>query len=59
MRILGRYAEVVFYLTLWMPILIAVPLQKGTILHMLPMLKEGWAPIIQAVKTTVLFFFRL
>ncbi|NNU96939.1 endospore germination permease [Anoxybacillus sp. EFIL] len=55
-RILGRYAEVVFYLTLWMPILIAVPLQKGTILHMLPMLKEGWAPIIQAVKTTVLSF---
>ncbi|AXM88934.1 spore gernimation protein [Anoxybacillus ayderensis] len=55
-RVLGRYAEVVFYLTLWMPILIAVPLQKGTILHMLPMLKEGWAPIIQAVKTTVLSF---
>ncbi|MGJ7036482.1 spore germination protein (amino acid permease) [Anoxybacillus eryuanensis] len=55
-RVLGRYAEVVFYLTLWMPILIAIPLQKGTILYMLPILKEGWAPIFQAVKTTILSF---
>ncbi|GIW50330.1 MAG: hypothetical protein KatS3mg080_0941 [Anoxybacillus sp.] len=40
-RVLGRYAEVVFYLTLWMPILIAIPLQKGTVLHMPPCL-ERW-----------------
>ncbi len=55
-RVLGRYAEVVFYLTLWIPILISMPIQKGTILYMLPILKEGWSPIFQAVKTTVLSF---
>ncbi|MBB6176233.1 spore germination protein (amino acid permease) [Anoxybacillus tengchongensis] len=55
-RVLGRYAEAVFYLTIWMPILIAIPLQKGTILYMLPILKEGWTPIFQAVKTTILSF---
>ncbi|EMT45694.1 GerAB/ArcD/ProY family transporter [Anoxybacillus flavithermus] len=55
-RVLGRYAEFVFYLTLWMPVLIAIPLQKGSVLHMLPILKDGWAPIFQAVKTTVLSF---
>ncbi|WP_027408317.1 endospore germination permease [Anoxybacteroides tepidamans] len=55
-RFLGRYAEIVFYMTLWMPILIAIPLKDGHFLHLLPVLKEGWGPIIKTVRTTILSF---
>jgi spore germination protein (amino acid permease) len=55
-RLLGRYAEIVFYMTLWMPFLIAVPLKDGHFLHLLPVVKEGWLPIIKTVKTTILSF---
>lgn len=55
-RILGRYAEIVFYMTLWMPILIALPTKDGHLLHLLPVIKEGWLPIIKTVKMTILSF---
>lgn len=55
-RVLGRYAEIVFYMTLWMPLLIAVPLKDGHLLHLLPVIKEGWLPIIKTVKQTILSF---
>lgn len=55
-RVLGRYSEMMFFLTLWMPILLLVPLREAHVLHLLPVIKEGWLPIFHAVKTTIVSF---
>ncbi|MBN6188718.1 endospore germination permease [Aneurinibacillus sp. BA2021] len=55
-RVLGRYAELTFYLTLWMPILLLIPLKEAHLLHLLPIVKEGWMPILLSIKSTVLSF---
>ncbi|QDX95417.1 spore gernimation protein [Brevibacillus laterosporus] len=55
-RVLGRYSEIIFFLTLWIPILLLVPLQDAHPLHLLPVIKEGWLPIFHAVKTTIVSF---
>jgi spore germination protein (amino acid permease) len=55
-RIIGRYAEFVFFLTLGMPILLMFPLKDSHWIYLLPILKEGWMPILYAVKTTTVAF---
>ncbi|MEK3882947.1 endospore germination permease [Paenibacillus sp. PL2-23] len=53
---LARYGEAVFFLCAWMP-LISIPLvDKLQWIHLLPIAKEGWSPIIYAVQTTALSF---
>ncbi|MFD0693768.1 endospore germination permease [Paenibacillus sp. GCM10027628] len=51
-RILGRYAELVFYLSCWIPVIYLFLLKDAHWLNMFPILKEGWKPIFSAVPTT-------
>ncbi|MGG1444164.1 endospore germination permease [Brevibacillus laterosporus] len=55
-KALGRYSEITFYLAIWMPILLLVPLKEANVLHLLPVLKEGWWPVFSAVKNTIISF---
>ncbi|MED1466967.1 endospore germination permease [Bacillus salipaludis] len=55
-RILGRYSELSFYMVMWIPLFFLIPLRDGNWLHFLPLLKEGWKPVISAVPTTVFSF---
>ncbi|MDR7239247.1 GerAB/ArcD/ProY family transporter [Neobacillus drentensis] len=54
--ILGRYAELVFFMTTWMIFFYFPPLKEGHWLHLLPIIKEGWKPILTAAKTTIFSF---
>ncbi|MED0705644.1 endospore germination permease [Aneurinibacillus aneurinilyticus] len=55
-RIFARYAEFVFFFTLWLPILLLVPLKDAEFIFMLPVLKEGMLPILHAVAPAVISF---
>lgn len=55
-RIIGRYCELVFYMTMWIPIFFFIPLKDGNLLHFLPLLKEGWRPVFEAVPSTIFSF---
>jgi spore germination protein (amino acid permease) len=54
--ILGRYAELVFFMTTWMLFFYFPPLKEAHWLHLLPLIKEGWEPILTAAKTTTFSF---
>lgn len=54
--ILGRYSEIVFFMTLWTIIIYLIPLKYANWLHLLPVLKEGWMPIFATVKTSIFSF---
>lgn len=56
LRVLGRYNELVFFLMLWMPLILMVPLKESHWIHMLPVIKEGWGPIFDGVQTTIYSF---
>lgn len=55
-RVLGRYSELIFYLTLWMPIVLLTTWPQMNWIHLLPLFKEGWKPILQASQSTILSF---
>ncbi|CEH31924.1 spore gernimation protein [Aneurinibacillus migulanus] len=55
-RILARYSEFIFFFTLWLPILLILPLKDAEWIYMLPVLKEGWLPILYAVPLTLTSF---
>lgn len=57
-QILGRYAELMFFCLLWLPILYLLPLKEGiTWLNMLPIYKESVEPIFKAsVESSYAFF---
>lgn len=56
-RILGRYAELVFYMALWLPVFYLVPLSVSHHwLHLLPVLKESWKTILETSLSTVVSF---
>lgn len=55
-RILGRYAVFVFFFTLWIPVLLLIPLGDAHSVFLLPVLKEGILPILYSIKNTVLVF---
>ncbi|MGZ4107329.1 MAG: GerAB/ArcD/ProY family transporter [Tumebacillaceae bacterium] len=52
-RVIGRYAELVFILALWMMIFLWIPLKDSHWLHFLPFFKGGWMKLALSVKTTV------
>ena len=54
--ILGRYAELMFFITTWMIFFYFTPLKEAHWLHLLPLIKEGWEPILTAAKTTIFSF---
>ncbi|OUB06756.1 spore gernimation protein [Bacillus thuringiensis serovar yunnanensis] len=55
-RIVGRYCELIFYMTLWIVLFFFIPLKEGNWLHFLPLLKEGWMPVFAAVPSTLFSF---
>jgi spore germination protein (amino acid permease) len=54
--ILGRYSELVFFMSIWMLFFYFNPLKEAHWLHLLPVIKEGWKPILTAAKTTIFSF---
>nr|WP_066399275.1 endospore germination permease [Cytobacillus eiseniae] len=54
--ILGRYSELIFFMTLWIIIIYFIPLKHANWLHLLPLVKEGWEPILNTVKTSIFSF---
>jgi len=56
LRIVARYAEIVFLLSLWIPFAYLLPLKDAHWLHLLPLLKDGVQPVIAAVPATFYFF---
>ncbi|MBW7454044.1 endospore germination permease [Paenibacillus sepulcri] len=52
-RILGRYAQIVVLMSLWIPLMYLVTLKNAHWLHLLPILKEGWRPVFSAVQATI------
>jgi spore germination protein (amino acid permease) len=50
---LGRYGEIVIILSLWIPFVYLMPIKDVHWLHLLPVLKEGWAPIFSALPSTI------
>ncbi|MTI81896.1 MAG: spore gernimation protein [Firmicutes bacterium] len=56
LKVIGRFSEFVFFATMWMPILLTIPVQNGHLLNLLPVIKEGWWPILSAVQATFLSF---
>lgn len=56
LRVQARYVEFIFYLMAWMPLFLLFPLEKGHLLHLLPVFKEGWGPIISGMPSTIFGF---
>ncbi|MEK5344346.1 MULTISPECIES: endospore germination permease [Bacillus] len=54
--IISRYAVFTVFFTLWMPLLLFIPLKDGHWVYLLPLLKEGWIPVFNTVKSTIIAF---
>lgn len=54
----GSYCEIVFYITICIPLLflILIPVTGGSLLHFLPVLKNGISPVLHAVPSTIFSF---
>lgn len=55
-KTLGRYAELISYASLWVPIALFYSIKEPQFLYLLPVLKEGWGPVLKTVPSTVLSF---
>lgn len=55
-RIQGRYAEIVSLMSCWMPLIFIYNLQDSNWLHLLPVLKEGWMPVLAATPEMIFTF---
>ncbi len=53
LRVLGRYAEIVTYLSGWIPFVYLFTLKYAHWLNLLPFFKEGILPVFMAVKSTI------
>ncbi|MGG1634206.1 GerAB/ArcD/ProY family transporter [Paenibacillus sp. NRS-1760] len=56
LHVLGRYSELVFYMTIWMFFLLLFSLKDARWIHLLPIIKEGWKPIFDGVESSVFSF---
>ncbi|TJZ99933.1 spore gernimation protein [Bacillus thuringiensis] len=52
----GKYCELIFYMTLWIPICFFIPYSDGNILNLLPIMKTGILPILQTIPSTLFSF---
>lgn len=52
-RMVGRYCELIAYLSVWIPFIYLLPMKQAHFLHLLPVLKEGWQPILTGVKDLI------
>ncbi|UUZ97759.1 spore germination protein [Paenibacillus sp. P25] len=55
-RILGRYIELIFFLSLMVPLPYLYTLQDAHWLHLLPVVKDGWRPILSAFRESLLYY---
>jgi spore germination protein (amino acid permease) len=55
-RMIGRYAQLIFFMTIWFYIFFLVPLQESQIEYILPILKNGWYPVLQGVERAIYIF---
>lgn len=53
LRNVARYAELVIWLSLWIPFVYLFTLKHAHWLYLLPILKGGWVPVLTAVKSTI------
>lgn len=53
LQVLGRYSEIVALLSLWVPLIYITTLRYAHWLNLLPVFKEGVAPVLSAAKTMV------
>lgn len=53
LRVQGRYSELVFFLSLWMPLFYLVPLKDAHWNYLLPLIKDGWGPIVKTTSLTI------
>jgi spore germination protein (amino acid permease) len=58
-KILGRYAELTFFITAWIIFMLCVPVETKHWINLLPIIKEGWIPIFEGAKTTIFSFLGL
>ncbi|MCG7406864.1 spore germination protein [Paenibacillus sp. ACRRX] len=56
MLVVAQYNEFVFFFTLWMPLIMLFPLVEAQHIHLLPVLKEGWVPVLKGVDNTTVSF---
>lgn len=56
LRVIGRYAELVFFLTIGMSLFLLSPLKDGHPLHLLPILNESWSSLAQGTQVTIFSF---
>ncbi|MBE1443648.1 GerAB/ArcD/ProY family transporter [Paenibacillus sp. OAS669] len=56
LRVISRYTELIFFLTIGMVFFMVAPLKNGHPLHLLPILGEGWGPLLQGALVTVFSF---
>lgn len=56
LRVLGRYAELVFFISCWIPLIYLIPLRDAHWLHLAPLLKEGWKPVFSAINDVILSY---
>ncbi len=52
-QILGRYSVLVFFMTIWIIFIYIISLKEAQFLNLLPVLKEGWHPVMNTVKMTI------
>lgn len=55
-RVLGRFAEFVVLICCWMPLIFIYVLGDAEWLHLLPVLKEGWEPVVKGTPEMVFTF---
>ncbi|KZE75910.1 spore gernimation protein [Paenibacillus elgii] len=55
-RVHGRFAEFVVLICCWMPLIFIDVLRDAEWLHLLPVLKEGWGPVLEGTPEMVFTF---
>lgn len=55
-KILGRYTELAYLMKIMIVLILVFPLVEGKFIYLLPVLKEGWGPVLNTVNSTVLSY---
>lgn len=55
-QIIGRYAELVFFMSLWLFFIFLIPLGDSHWIHLLPLFKEGLQPVLLSASSSVFSF---
>lgn len=55
-QIIGRYCVFVFFMSAWLAVIYLLPLKYANWLYLIPIVKEGWEPIIASIKNAIFSF---